>query len=190
MNLSSLISATLVGALLVWVLYRRFKRTFGRQLLSPLRMMFRIGLLSLVGVLSLMQALRGPWQLLGTEALGLIAGMALAIWSASKTRFERHDGRLYYVPHTFSGVVVTVLLLSRFLYRMLRSYQARSQMGAAAAPMSIATAVHNPFTMGLLFVLVGYYTCFYSLVLLKSREQSERIADIAGAPSGETSKSG
>src|SRR5579859_6074505 len=109
MDLSSLISAIAVGALLLWVIYRRFKRTFGRQRLSPARMMYRIGLLSLIAVLSLIQTRGASWQLLGAETAGLIVGLALAVWGSSKTRFERHDGALYYVPHTFSGVVVSVL---------------------------------------------------------------------------------
>ena len=193
MDLRSFVSAILVGALLLWVIYRRFRRTFGRQVLSPGRMMFRIGLLSFIGVLALIQVRGGPWQLWGVEALGLLAGVALAVWGSSRTRFERHDGTLYYVPHTFSGVLVTVLFLSRLVYRMLTTYQMERGAGATAAPpdMSFATAVHNPFTMGLLFVLVGYYACFYSRVLLKSRTERMGIADVAGAPAGgETSKSG
>ena len=193
MDLRSFISATLVGALLLWVIYRRFKRTFGRQRLSPGRMIFRIGLLCLVGVLSLVQVRGGTWQLFGTEALGLAAGLALAVWASSQTRFERHEGALYYVPHTLSGVVVSALFLSRLVYRLLMQYQTATHAGgAAAAPnMSFATAIHNPFTMGLFFVLVGYYAGFYSLVLLKSRAESVGIAEIAGAPaSGGTSNSG
>jgi hypothetical protein len=193
MDSSSLISAVLVGALLLWVIYRRFRRSFGRQILSPARMMFRIGLLTLFAVLSVMRAPGGSWQLIGAEALGLAAGLALAVWASSQTRFERDQGRLYYVPHTFSGVVVSVLFLSRLVYRLLYVYGATRHMGgsAAAPDMSFATAARSPLTMGLFFVLVGYYACFYSLVLLRSRTERLGIADVAGAPaSGGTSKSG
>jgi hypothetical protein len=157
-------------------------------------MMFRIGLLAFVAVLSVTRVPGGTtWQLLGADALGLIAGLGLAVWAASRTRFERDGGRLYYVPHTFSGVVVSVLFLSRLIYRLLSVYGVAERMGgtAAAPDVSFATAARSPLTMGLFFVLVGYYACFYSLVLLRARAEKMGITDVAGAPaSGGTSKSG
>jgi hypothetical protein len=41
----------LVTALILWAVYRRMRRSFGRQAVNPLRMWFRVGLLTLIGAL-------------------------------------------------------------------------------------------------------------------------------------------
>ena len=154
-----------VFALLIpLALYRRFRRTFGRQLLVPARMLVRIAIFLLIAVLLTMGARNFALQALGGVALGA----ALALWGASRTRFETENGRRYYIPHTYTGIAVTLLFVGRLIYRFTQS-SALGMAGDTATTGGPKAAVQSPLTIGIFFVLIGYYVCYYSWVLWKSR---------------------
>src|SRR5882724_6744006 len=95
---SAQIKGLLVAALLIFAVYRRLRRSFGRQRLRPVRMQVRMGLMLVIGgLLASTARLGAPY--VEAIAAGLLAGIALAIWGASQTRFEREGAELYYVPH-------------------------------------------------------------------------------------------
>jgi len=167
MNLDfSQIGAVLVAALLVYAVYRRFRRSFGQQPLLPLRMQLRILLLLIVGCLLLPSAFRSAAFLLAMLA-GVAAGVALALWGAARTRFVRTADRLYYVPHTYTGMAVALLFTARLAYRLMQV------SGSPAESSTAAALVRSPLTVGLYFALMGYYVCYYSAVLWKSKRISE-----------------
>jgi hypothetical protein len=155
-----------VFALLIpLALYRRFKRTFGRQPLVPARLIVRIAIFLLIAVLLTASAHNFVLQELG----GVGLGAALALWGASRTRFETENGRRYYVPHTYTGIAVTLLFVGRLIYRIAQSSGALAAAGDTAPTAGPKAAMQSPLTMGIFFVLVGYYVCYYSWVLWKSR---------------------
>jgi hypothetical protein len=158
----SKIGALLLAALLILVVYRRFRRSFGQQPLLPLRMQMRILLLLIVGCLLLPAAMRSTSFLLAILA-GVAAGVALALWGAAHTRIVRIADRQYYVPHTYTGIAVSLLFIGRLGYRLVQVYSSSDQTFAAT------TMLRSPLTIGLYFVLMGYYVCYYSVVLWKSK---------------------
>lgn len=152
----------LVAAFVVFMVYRRLRRSFGRQVLSPKRMGIRIALLAVAGCAASTLAFRST-AFLGAMIAGIAAGAALGVWGANRTRFEYFRGALNYVPHTYTGIAVSLLFLGRLAYRLVELYG----HGQSAPPAGFP--IKSPFTLGLLFVLVGYYVCYLSLVLWKSR---------------------
>ncbi len=175
----SKIGPFLFAALFVFLIYRRFRRNFGRQPLRPIRMQIRIAILILVAGLLMPTVFRSASFGLAMIA-GVAAGVALAIWGASRTRYLRISHQLYYVPHTYTGVAVSLLFVGRLVYRVIQVYTNAHATGAiepdpskqALIPASMLT---SPLTLGLFFVLMGYYVCYYSIVLWKSkRTEPER----------------
>jgi hypothetical protein len=167
----SQIGPLLVAALVVFSVYRRLRRSFGQQLLLPSRMIVRIVLLLVIGAVLVPMALRGS-AYAGALCAGVLAGVALAVWGAARTRFVRLEDRLYYVPHTYTGIAVSMLFVGRLVYRLVQVYgamHATPAAGAAAAPSAAAGLVSSPLTLGLFFVVMGYYVCYYSVVLRKSK---------------------
>jgi hypothetical protein len=155
-----------VFALLIpLALYRRFRRTFGRQLLVPARMIVRIAIFLLIAVLLTVSPRRYALQELG----GLLIGAALALWGASRTRFETENGRRYYIPHTYTGIAVTLLFVGRLIYRFTQSSSTLAAPGDTTPTAGPQAAIQSPLTIGIFFVLIGYYVCYYSWVLWKSR---------------------
>jgi hypothetical protein len=174
------IGPLLFAALVVFAIYRRFRRNFGRQPLRPGRMTLRIVLLAVVACLLLPAALRSA-QFLGAELAGAGLGIALGVWGAQRTRFLMHGGKLHYVPHTYTGIAVSLLFLGRLAFRLMQVYGGAhaghvanaAAAGANAADPSQAFApasmVQSPLTVGVFFVLAGYYLCYYGWVLWKSK---------------------
>ena len=177
---SSQIKGLLVAALLIFAVYRRLRRSFGRQRLRPVSLQVRIGLMLLIAALLATSARLGA-AYVEAMAAGLVAGIALAIWGASQTRFERDGTQLFYVPHTYTGILVSLLFVGRLAYRFVQGY----------GQTTLAGTLNSPLTVGLFFVLVGYYVCYYSLVLWNSRSMRAALSAPAGSgspSSGEPSK--
>jgi len=176
-----------LAILLLFVIYRRFRRNFGQQPLRPVRMRVRLGLLLVVGCLLLPSALRSA-AFMSAVLGGTAAGVALAMWGAARTRFRRISGQLYYVPHTYTGVAVSFLFLGRLIYRLIQVYgdmhAAHPPAEAANQTFAAASMLQSPLTFGLFFVLMGYYVCYYSIVLWKSKravaEEVSLNAPLAG----------
>jgi hypothetical protein len=173
-----------IALLAVFLIYRRFRRSFGQQLLRPVRMHARIVLLLVVGGL-LMPIAFSSVQFLGALLAGVAAGVALAAWGAARTRFVRVADQLYYVPHTYTGIAVSFLFLGRLAYRLVQAYGGTHANPALAAAASHSRfggdMVRSPLTLGLFFVLMGYYVCYYGAVLWKSKRVNAEEAG-PGAP--------
>lgn len=182
----------LIALLVLFVIYRRLRRSFGQQLLRPVRMQVRIGLLLVIGCLLLPVAFRSA--AFGAAALaGIAAGVALAMWGAAHTQFLRVSGRLYYVPHTYTGIAVSFLFLGRLVYRLIQVYgnlDAVPGAGTDAAnpAMGPAGMLQSPLTLSLYFVLMGYYVCYYSMVLFKSKRAVAEELSVGVALPGDLEK--
>jgi hypothetical protein len=175
----------LLAGLVVFAVYRRLRRSFGRQPLRPRRMTARIVLLSVIACALLPAAVRSP-QFLAAELLGAASGVALALWGAAQTRFVMADAKLHYVPHTYTGIVVSLLFLGRLVFRLVQAYAAAhaphaTHAGGAPDPsraFAPASMAASSLTAGIFFVLAGYYLYYYSWVLWKSKHLA--AADIEG----------
>jgi len=177
----SQIGPYLFAALLMLIVYRRLRRSFGRQPLRPRRMIVRIILLALLGCAFAPLALRST-QYFGAETIGAALGFALGVWGAERTRFQMFQERLHYVPHTYTGIAVTLLVLGRLAFRGIQAYAA-PHAGAMDPSQTYAPAsmVRSPLTVGLFFVLAGYYLCYYGVVLWKSKHLKTQDIEVASA---------
>jgi hypothetical protein len=147
-------------------------------------MTVRIVLLAVVGCTLLPLALRSG-QFLTAEIIGMAAGLGLGLWAAKRTRFLMYGERLHYVPHTYTGIAVSLLFLGRLVFRVVQMYTGTGtpsvsmEASQAHAPASM---LRSPLTAGLFLVLVGYYLCYYSLVLWKSKHLKPEDIESAPAP--------
>jgi hypothetical protein len=174
----------LFAALLVFAVYRRLRRTFGPQPLRPVRMIVRLVLFVVIGCSLMPLALRSTEFL--TAVLGaLVFGVGLGVWGARRTRFLNRGDRLHYVPHTYTGIAVSLLFLGRLGYRIVQLYTGDHAAALAASPADPAqgfapvSMVQSPSTIGLLYVLIGYYVCYYGMVLWKSKRITAEDMEIA-----------
>jgi hypothetical protein len=174
------------GALMLFGIYRRFRRNFGRQRLRPVAMILRIGLLAVVAVATLPLVLRVPGAF-AAAAGGAAIGLAIGGFAAERTRFETHEQQLHYIPHTYAGIAVFALFLGRVIYRWVQLYSSGVLTGTAgqqaAAGGSTQAMVTSPLTLGLLFLLISYNVYYSGRVLWKSRHLRPQDIESASMPS-------
>jgi len=173
-----------IAVLAVLLIYRRLRRNFGIQPLRPVRMWIRIGILVLLAC-SLLPAALSSAQFLLADVAGLIAGVALGVWGARRTRYERRGAKLYYIPHTYSGIAVSLLLVGRLVYRMAVLYSLNRGTASGAdtlQELGSPKMFHSPMTVGLLFVVIGYYVCYLGWVLWKSTRIGPEDLEISSIP--------
>jgi hypothetical protein len=171
----SQIGPILVVAAVVLLIYRRFRRSFGRQPLQPVRMRARIAIFFIIGCLMLPVSTRSMASLSAMLA-GVAAGVALALWGAARTRYLKIADQLHYVPHTYTGIAISALFLGRLVFRLTQVYGNATDRAPATTPMA-----QSPLTIGLFFALIGYYACYYTVVLWRSKQ------DVAKQPVAEES---
>lgn len=163
-----ILSPVLMTAAVAFLIYRRVRRNIGRQKVRPSRMIWRAGIFAIIGVLVFISSVYRA-DLAGAMALGLGAGVALAWFGLRHTKFEVTDKGVFYTPHTYIGLFVSVLFLARIAYRFIVVYplmQAASQ--ANANPL--AAYQKSPLTMIMFGLLIGYYIAYYAGVLMRSRD--------------------
>jgi hypothetical protein len=157
--------------LILFGLYRRFRRTFGRQPIQRKRMMLRIGLMAVALFFLVAPALHS--MNLALSALGgAIAGGALGVFGLRLTRFEiTPDGQEFYTPNVYIGAALSALVLGRLIYRFTTMGPALMPSADAAPPMDPFSAVHSsPLTLGIITVLIGYYLIYFIGILREGRK--------------------
>ncbi len=184
------ITPVLITALVIWGVYRRARRTIGRQTVQPGRLWTRVAILAVVGVLVAATAPHDT-KTLAALAAGACGGAALGWFGLRYTRFETTPEGRFYTPHAYLGLLVTALLVARVLYRMMIMYSGAhgfAQAGPGAAgpnlfapsdpygdPSSYAYrtpygSLRTPLTFAIFGALVGYYVSYYLGVLSRSRQ--------------------
>jgi hypothetical protein len=145
-------------------LYRRFQRTFGRQVVAPRRMIARIVLLSAVGML-ILGTLRTTIGL-ATASAGLVVGVVLAVVGLRLTKFEATQKGRFYTTNGWIGIAVTALFLGRLAGRFFTMSERMATAQAGVSPF--AGLQRSPLTLALFLLLAGYYVAYYAGVLRKA----------------------
>jgi len=160
----NVIAPIVIAPLIVWRLYARTRRSFGRQAIRPRRMWTRVGFLSMVTLLVASQGLIDPRLATGLSA-GLVGGVALGLLALKLTRFEIDGQNDCYFPNLWIGMGLTALFIGRLLYRLMVLYPQMSH-GAAGG---FAAYQRSPLTMAILGLLLGYYIAYYAGLLIHHR---------------------
>ena len=150
--------------LIVWRLYARMRRNFGRQPIRPKRMWTRVGFLVLVSLLVASEGFINP-RLVAGLGLGLAGGVILGLAALRFTRFEIDGKNDCYFPNPWIGLGLTALFIGRLLYRFMVLWPEISR-GAAGG---IGQSPRSPLTLAILGLLIGYYIAYYAGLLVHHR---------------------
>lgn len=161
-----------IAMLVVLILYRRFRRLFGRQRVQPKRMKFRIGVFVVAGFMLLWRGVAQP-QVDGMIVLAFVAGVALAFAGLKWTRFENTPQGRFYTPHSTIGLALSALLIGRLAYRFVVLLPVLSAARQTDANPYMAFQ-HNPLTTAIFTLFIGYYVTYYAGVLIRSRHLAVR----------------
>lgn len=177
---SHILSSVGIAALVMFAIYRRVRRNFGRQPIRPKRTWARVAIfvvLTLVVALSTVRDVRVGEGLLG----GLLGGAALGLLGLRLTRFDISGQRDFYTPDPWLGLALTALLLGRLIYRFMVMYPAmQSAIQEAQSGAAFGQIQRSPLTLALFGLLFGYYICYFAGILMHHRSA---LALLRAAPS-------
>jgi hypothetical protein len=160
----NVILPVIAAPLIVWRVYMRLRRNFGRQPIRPKRMWARVAICLAATVLCALAGLRSSLLAEGLTA-GLVGGVLLAGVALRFTRFEIDGINDCYVPHPWVGACLAALFLGRLLYRFMVLFPAM-QNGAHGG---YAALDGSPLTLAILGLLLGYYIAYYAGLLIHHR---------------------
>lgn len=172
--LPTLLAVPVVGLLL----FRRYRRAFGRQVFAPTRMVLRMLLLVVLAGMMLVTARSGPS--FAAAAVGAVAGGVLGVVALRTTRLEvTPDGR-FYTPNVWIGIVVTALFLGRLAARMVAFYMD----GPPAIPAPQASPFdglnRSPLTLGIIVLTAAYHVVYFAGVIRDIRRLEGKAEPHAG----------
>lgn len=169
--MSTLTPVILVLVVLV-VLFRRVRSLTTRQKISPPAMLGRLAIFLVLGGLVLLFALAQP-LILGSALVGLILGVGVAWVGLRLTRIEKHPDGVYYTPNKYIGLGVFALFLLRLVYRIATVAMTADTLSAPPGSRSPSTVLalysSDPLTTSVYFILIGYYVCYYGVLLFRFR---------------------
>jgi len=162
-------------ALIAWRVVARFRRMVGRQRLSRVRPWITFAIFPGLVLLFAFAAHTHPEHLL-ILAAGLAAGLVLSRHGLKLTKFEAVPGALYYTPHTWLGVGLTLLFVARIAWRVVEGTQLEPH-----APRTLEDFARSPLTLSVFGLLAGYYAG-YAIGLVRWRQAVLRRKREAGRP--------
>jgi hypothetical protein len=163
-------------ALVAFAIYRRVRRTIGRQPYQPKRMQVRMMLFGVIGTIALLFSFRNI-DVGGAMVAGLVGGAALGLFGLRHTKFETTPQGQFYTPHTYIGLFVTLLLLGRLAYRFI-IVMPTMQAAAQADANPYASFQKSPLTMAIFGIVIGYYIAYYAGVIRHIRVFPDRISAV------------
>ena len=163
-----LVSVPLIG----FLLYRRFKRTFGRQPVRRRAMVARMAIFTVICV-ALVVTMPTP-EMIGAALGGLVIGLCAALYGFKRTRFEVTAEGPFYTPDKWVGLAMTSIFIGRLASRLFVLQQAGAANPAAASPF--ASAQRSPLTTGAFWLLATYYIASYALILREVKRLGPFVA--------------
>ena len=167
-----------VGALIAWRIYRRTRRSIGKQKLRPRRIIFSLVLLGVSTLCIILVGLLNPYIYLGFGA-GIAGGVALGLVGLRLTKFETTEEGHFYTPDTRIGMAISLVLTGRIIYRFsgLTNTNAAIAAGHPQSPGSQLT----PLTFFIAGLTVGYYMVYYIGLFVHTHDKTPAPASPAAS---------
>jgi hypothetical protein len=161
------------GALIAWSLYRRVRRSIGRQKLRTGRIIFVLVVLCVTAFFSALAGLLiNPWLLAGLGA-GTLGGVILGFVSLKLTKFETTQEGHFYKPDTRLGVVISLLFIGRMVYRFAVLKDVDMAASAGHPP-----AGQSPLTFAITGLVFGYYIVYYIGLFVHTHDRTPATATV------------
>lgn len=173
----NIIVPIVIAPLIVWRLYYRLRRNFGRQPIRRKRMWVRIGFCTLVTlVVAAVSGASGPLPDAGLAA-GVAGGALLGLVALKLTRFATGGDRDCYVPNPWIGLALTALFIGRLIYKVMVVWPEVQHAPGGAPPLP-----QSPLTLLVLGLLMGYFIAYYAGLLVHHR----RLQSMRPEPADQT----
>jgi hypothetical protein len=177
------IAPLIIIPILVLRVWSRVRSQFGLQPIQRKRMITRIAIFAILGLLVALYALsvRNADLLLGVGG-GVAIGVVIGLVGLNFTRFELDPVKGdCYVPNPYIGALITILFLGRIVWRLAMVSPQLMDSTGTAQPAHGPAIGQSPLTLGLFALIVGYYICYFTGLLIHHqrivRERPGQVRD-------------
>lgn len=156
-------------ALVVVLLVRRIQTGMGFQQYRQTTITIRVVLFVLFALSLLSSTVMSPKGLI-PDGIGIFAGLVLAYIATKHAQFEKKGESLYFKTHIWVEIVVVVLFLMRFSYRL---YVLRDTFQPEQTQLDAQTRMEymrDPFTGFIFLTFCTYYIGYYSFILKEGKK--------------------
>ena len=179
---SSTLTLLTLSPLIVWRIYARLRKMFGRQRLSRYRAPITLAVYSLLSLWVAHAARANPSQV-GWLIGSLLAGAALSLLGVRHTQFEARRGEgLFYTPNAHLGFALSALFLARIAWRVAEVYWL-----TPAVPRGTAEFMGSAPTVCAFGLLAGYSLGYavalarWRAAVLRAKRERDRADGADGA---------
>lgn len=171
-------SIIVIAALILFVIYRRVRRTIGFQKFVKRQVMTRMIIFAAIGVLLVAAGYTHP-EIYLWDLVGVVIGSVIAYISMRTTTFERRGNNWFYRPHPWIGVLLLVLLVGRIVYRLYVDYRLfdTTHANAHAEQTQMSAYANDPLTVTIFFTLISYYVIYFIFLLRREGHMDNRQLD-------------
>ncbi|MCP5432166.1 MAG: hypothetical protein H6923_02730 [Alphaproteobacteria bacterium] len=158
-----------------FLVYRRVRRSVGRQRFRAAPLVIRSTVMALAALTFVALAPKSP-ETLEFAAGGAGIGLGLALYALSHTRFEFQEGEIFYTGHPLIGLGVSAIFIARLGYSLIRMPQMMTSAAHAYSPGSAAAVpspVSSPLTLAAFLLMAAYYIV-YGIGLFRGARRLEK----------------
>lgn len=163
--------------LILWRLHSRYRKLVSRQKSHAWRHWFAAVFFALLLLVFAAAAIMDPWAEAALAA-GILVGVVLSRFGLGATRFESTPGGIFFTPSGRIGLVLTLLLVARVLYRLFEI----STLSSGARPGQMQDFARSPLTLVVFGMLASYFAAYAIGILRWRRARASEPATPGGTP--------
>ena len=152
---------------MAWSIYRRVRRSIGRQPLRQNRSIVRLVILCIVSLVIILVGFFLNLKILAGFGGGLLPGILLGFLGLKLTRFETTEEKHFYVPDTRIGVALSLLLAGRVIYRMV-------VLNDMTMAPNHPPAGQSPLTYLIVGLTCGYYIVYSIGLIIHAHDKNKQ----------------
>ena len=161
------ITYVILAAAILFMVYRRGVAATAFRTLTSRGLVMRSLLYVAIAVLIVAGTLSHPLDSI-YDALGLVAGAAVALLAIRTSTFTQAGDAWRYRPHPWIGMGLFVFFVARIAYDFM-AHPAPTLTRAPASPANLASLSADPLSSALLLVIVAYYLVYNVFLMRHAR---------------------
>ncbi|MDR3565995.1 MAG: DUF1453 family protein [Negativicutes bacterium] len=163
----------LVSIIILFILfriYRRIRKIGDFQKFVKWRMLARITMMAVIGVILLFTGLPNPVMYL-FDSVGILLGGIVSYFAIQTSSFEWREDDWFYSQNPRISMFLIVLFVGRIAYKAYQVYAPSSaSQGPFAQSVPFVNYSRDPSTGVILFILITYYVVYYTFLLRTQRQ--------------------
>lgn len=155
-------------------LYFRIRRISESQRFVKWRIFIRIMLMTIVGIISLVTSFANS-VIYFFDASGIILGSIISYYAIRTSTFEWRNDDWFYSQNPWINIFLLLLFVGRIACKAYQIYDQPSSIhGLFLQSMLLGNYSRDPFTAGILFILITYHVVYCTFLLRHAQQMKTK----------------